>query len=147
MTRASAAQGTMRMKSNDMRRSYNHEEYDIPSNVSREKESVTEVNRSSSRKSSLEKSEEISPSTLGNSVNNDILRTISHLRSILPQKQRSSSGNYCNDENETDEMKLYSVLTLKEFCLEANESIEKIAKFLKTGDASDPKGKLAIEGH
>jgi hypothetical protein len=133
----------MRLKSSDKLKSYNHEELDGPSNGGREKEMVIEIHRSSSRKLSLEKSEEISPVTLSNTGNNDILRTITHLRSLLPHKhQNSSSSSYCNDENETDEMKLYSVLTLKEFCLEANESVEKIAKFLKSGDATDVNGKL-----
>jgi hypothetical protein len=142
ITRASIPQGNMRLKSGDKLKSYNHEELDGPSNGSREKEMVIEIHKSSSRKSSLEKSEEISPVTLRNTGNNDILRTITHLRSLLPHKHQNSSSSYCNDENETDEMKLYSVLTLKEFCLEANESVEKIAKFLRSGDTTDVNGKL-----
>jgi hypothetical protein len=141
MSRASVPQGTMRLKSSDKLRSYYHEGYDVPSKVGREKEMVIEIHKSSSRKSSLEKSDEISPVTVGN---NDILRTIIHLRSLLPQKHQNGSSSYCRDENETDEMKLYSVRTLKEFCLEANESVEKITKFLKSGDASDLNGKLSL---
>lgn len=147
MTRASAAQGTMRMKSSDKAKSYSHEEYDVPSNVGREKDSVIEIHRSSSRKSSVEKSEEISAVTLENNLNNDILRAILQLRSLLPHKQLSSSSSYCNDGNETDEMKLYSVITLKEFCLEANESVEKITKFLKIGDAGDMTGNFSYQGN
>lgn len=140
MTRASAARGTVRLRSGDKLRSHDQEEYDVSTNGGREKDSVIEITRASSRKSSLEKSEATSTTTLENLANNEILGTILQLRSLLPQKQQSSSSSYCNDENETDEMKLYNTLPLKEFCLEANESVEKITKFLKSGDTSDLKG-------
>ena len=108
----------------------------------RERECVLEVKKSFSRQNSAENSDIPKMRTdVRNTTEDDVLSSVRYLKSIIPPISPDGSPYYDNSDN--DDLRMYDVTSLKEFCISSYDSVDNISKYLSSEESGNLKGQLS----
>ena len=140
------SQGSLLRNSYEIPKARIHDGIDLSNKRSnegkeRERECASEVKKSASHQNSAENGEVPKLRTVvRNTVEDDVLTNVRYLKSIIPPISPDGSPYYENSDNE--DLKMYDVISLKEFCINSYDSVENISKYLVSEESRNLKGQL-----